>query len=199
MENLKIKTLAMAICVAVGLSACGDNNATLSAQQLSAQQEIDNMLLKLKEGEYFKSDIQNKVFELFPATNTRMEQNLENCQWYAKHDLFPAWGANNKLTELELEMNMNQTEWELINSFIEEQFDKNKKFIKENLFTNEKFDKNKLNQEKADTMFCLLFPKKMHSQHLFESKKEVLSLITSLFTNKERNKEFTNKERKNEK
>lgn len=177
MENLKIKTLAMAICVAVGLSACGDNNnGTLSAQQLSAQQKIDNMLLKLKEGDYFKSDVQDKVFELFPATNTRMEQNLENCQWYAKHDLYPAWA--NKLTESEIKKKLeNENESKLMSSFVDEKFNKNKELIKEYFFTNGKFDDSKVTQEKADIILCLVYPKAMQSRFIPKNKSRVKTMF----------------------
>lgn len=106
-----LKNLAIAVSVAFGLTACGDNNdprarleneAQKRISKLSRAEQIEDEITKDVVRESLRPDyhtkirpkIQKKVFELFPANNVRMERNEENCLWYINHGLVPAWTPN---------------------------------------------------------------------------------------------------------
>ncbi len=106
MENLKLNILAIAICSALGLSAC-DNNANVSnnsgveketitqtklqaeIEQKVSQMARENILKKTITGVDKTSEIYKYMFETFPKHNIRMEPTLENFKWYAEHHLVP--------------------------------------------------------------------------------------------------------------
>lgn len=105
MENLKLNILAIAICSALGLSACG-NDANVSnnlevkkenVKQTQLQTEIEQKVTEMAKanipqkliGKDNSIKINEYVFETFPKNNIRLEQTAENYKWYAERQLVP--------------------------------------------------------------------------------------------------------------
>lgn len=124
MENLKLNILAIAICSALGLSACG-NDANVSnnlevkkenVKQTQLQTEIEQKVTEMAKANIVQRligndnsfEIQKYVFETFPKNNIRMEPTLENYKWYAERQLVPPFIA--KKTDKEIKaMASNET------------------------------------------------------------------------------------------
>lgn len=105
----------MAVCVAFGLSACGDNaNVSQNAEvkkeavkqaniQAELEERVNQMVRENIARKMFDDSnslkIQKYVIDTFSANNIRMEPTLENYKWYAERELIPAWFEKKTIKE----------------------------------------------------------------------------------------------------